>query len=109
MASGKGNLILSGISGSLKRELLVKQYGGGRIVLTRFPKMAIRRQTPLRTLREGWFAEAVKYAQAINKDWELKKTYQARVKPGQRVYNYAISEYMELARAGKIPTKPPVK
>lgn len=109
MASGKGNLILAGISGSLGKEWLVKQYKGGRIVFTRYPEKIKRPYTKLRALREGWFAAAVKYAQAINSNQELKKAYEAKVKPGQRVYNYAISEYMELARTGKIPPKMPGK
>jgi hypothetical protein len=101
MAHGKGNFLLQGISGNLGKEIVIKQYGA-YTVIGRFPRMPKKKATPLRDLYEDRFKEAVKYAQAILANRELKQQYALKVKPGQRIYNYAIKEYMTLAKAGKI-------
>ena len=104
MAKGTLSPLFANLSGRLGREFIIKQYGD-KIVISRYPKKSRRPDTEIRALNEGLFAEAIKYAQSIICNPELKKKYQARVKPGQRVYNYAISEYMKLAKSCQIPSR----
>jgi hypothetical protein len=104
MAHGKGNFLLQGISGNIGKEIVIKQYKG-YTVIGRFPHMPKKRNTELQLLYEERFKAAVKYAQAINRNPVLKQAYASKLKPGQRVYNYAVKEYMALARAGKIPSQ----
>ena len=103
MASGKGNLVLENMSEGLAKQFVVKNYGN-KIVLAKYPRAYKRKQTELKDIYENRFAAAIKYARAIRCNDELYKQYQAKVKPGQRVYNYAISEYLQLAKSGKIPS-----
>ena len=104
MASGEGNLLLQNIRGHIGKELVIKQYGN-KIVITKYPRIRKQKPTALKKIYEARFAAALKYARAILRNDELKKQYKARLKPGQRVYNYAISEYLKLAKAGKLPSK----
>ena len=111
MARGDGNLILQNMRGSIGKELVVKQYAD-KIVLAKYPRNSRRKgkrkikPTPLKKIYEGRFAEALKYSRAIRCNIQLSKKYRARLKPGQRLYNYLISEYMKLAKAGKAPSIP---
>jgi hypothetical protein len=99
MAHGKGNFLLQGISGNIGKEIVIKQYKG-YTVIGRFPRMPKKKPTALQQLYEERFKEAVKYAKAILANRELKQQYALKLKPGQRVYNYAVKEYLALAKAG---------
>lgn len=104
MAHGNGNFLLKGIRGNLGKQLVIKQYGT-RMVISMYPRMPKKKNTELQQLYEDRFKDAIKYAQSIIYNWDLKKKYAARLKPGQRVFNQAIKEYMALVKAGKLPPK----
>ena len=104
MASGERNLLLQNMRGGLAKQLVVKQYAN-KIVLAKYPRKYKRKQTQLKKIYENRFAAAIKYARAICCDEERYKQYLAKVKPGQRVYNYAISEYLLQAKSGKLTSK----
>jgi hypothetical protein len=104
MAHGKGNFLLQGIRGNIGKEIVIKQYAGNTVI-GRFPRMPEKKPTALQQVYEDRFKEAVKYAKAILANRKLKQQYALKLKPGQRVYNYAVKEYMALAKAGKIPSE----
>ncbi len=87
------NSLLKGISGSINKEIVVKQYAH-RTVITKYPDMSkvilSDRQERLNSL----FAAAVKYAKSILADKKRFEEYKQSLKPGQRVYNHAIRTYM---------------
>jgi hypothetical protein len=93
MAKGNGNPLLQNISGHIGKEIVIKQYGN-RTVITRYPHMRKRKPTALKNIYEGRFKEAIKYARSILCNKKLKQQYQAKIGPGKRVYNQAISEYL---------------
>lgn len=103
MASGKGNLLLENISGKLGNEFVIKNYSG-KIVIARLPRKYKRRTTELTELYADRFKAAIKYAQAALPDAKLKGTYKKKLKPGERLYNYLIRQYMmeERRKAGQI-------
>ena len=91
------NQLLSQLSGKLGN-VVIKKYKD-KTVITLLPyKKSKKRRKPgtLKKLHENNFAAAVKYAQGIIRDAKLKKAYAKKVRPGQSVYNYAISEYTKL-------------
>ena len=104
MAKGEGNLLLSNMHGRIGKEFVIKRCGN-KTVIACYPRIPKHKPTELKKIYEDRFAAALKYARTILCNTELLKQYKAKVKPGQRVYNYAISEYMKLAKAGKIPQK----
>jgi len=97
MATLPDNHILSSLSGKLG-DILFKRYKGKTVVamLPSKKNKKTRKPGPLKTLYENSFAAGVKYAQAILRDPEKKKTYDLKTRPGQSAYHYAISEYAEL-------------
>jgi hypothetical protein len=91
MARGK-NPILQGLSGALGKQIIIKQYGD-KTVITAFPSKRKKKPSALQRLGQTEFKAAVAYAQAILKDPVKKKAYEKKVRNGQKVYHYAISEY----------------
>ena len=93
MAKGKANPLLKGISGKIGKEFILKQYAD-KTVVTKYPVMPKEPPTDLQKIYETRFSNAVKYARAICRKPHLKKLYEPKLRPGQRVYNFAISEYL---------------
>jgi len=92
MARVNNNALLKGISGSLG-EVVVKQYSYGTVV-SKKPDMSGVRSSQLQEVKRNLFKEAVAFAQAINRDPKKKAEYAKNLKPGQTVFNAAVSEYM---------------
>ena len=88
----KGSL-LSLVRGKLGDEFVVKQYKN-KIVLSKMPDMDNLKSSPLQTLKRGWFAEAIKYAQGILRDTGKKSAYAKKIPKGASVYHAAIKEYL---------------
>ncbi len=86
----KGSL-LSGIKGRVG-DLVFKHYKD-KVVVTKVPNFGPDKPSKLQKVYRSEFSKAVAYAQTITRNKEKKKTYEKKVKPGQRVYNYAIQEY----------------
>jgi hypothetical protein len=88
----KGSL-LSGIKGRIG-DLVVKHYKD-KIVVTQVPYFGPDKPSKLQKVYRSEFSKAIAYAQSITRNPEKKKAYEKKVKPGQRVYNYAIQEYFK--------------
>jgi len=98
--------LFSSIRGKLGDQYVCKRYGS-KIVLARRPKKYKRTLSPIKELYEDRFKAAVVYARNIMYDKALCKTLRKKLKPGQRLYNYLISEYLrEEVRKSTIDWKP---
>lgn len=93
MATGTGNLLLDKFSGGIGKQLVIKQYTG-KIVIAKYPREYKRSPSRLKDIYESRFKQAIKFARSVRADEELTKKYKAKLKPGQRLYNYLISEYL---------------
>ena len=97
MAKGDGSLLIKHISGQIGKQFVIKQYAD-KTVITAYPVRNKRKPTELQKIYGKRFTEAIKYAQGIIRNRELKKQYQLKLGPSKRVYNYAISEYLKEAK-----------
>lgn len=88
------NNLLKGLTGHIGKKMVFKQYGD-KTVVTAYPNMSKVKKSKLQTLKQGWFKDAVAYAQNIIRDPKLKQEYLKRVKKSESVYHYAIKEYLE--------------
>ena len=98
------NQLLSQLRGKLGN-VMIKKYKD-KTVITLLPykkSKKSRKPGPVKKLYENNFAEAVKYAQGIIRNPKLKNKYAKKVRLGQSVYNYAISEYTKLYGIKKGP------
>ncbi|MBL7730888.1 MAG: hypothetical protein JNM88_06890 [Chitinophagaceae bacterium] len=95
MAITKQELLLRGLRGAIGKEVVIKQYSYGTVV-TAFPVKPLRKRkpSPIQSIRQGVFKEAVKYAKSIVHDQKKKAAYAKKLKKGQQVYHAAIREYM---------------
>ena len=94
MARVTDDNLLSGLSGHIGKQIVIKRYGD-KTVVTAYPDMRRVKPSVLQTLNHNRFKDAVAYAQAINRNPELKKEYKQKIKPGESVYHYAIKEYLQ--------------
>jgi len=94
MARSNNNILLHGITGQIGKQIVIKRYGN-RTVVTAYPDMSNIKPSKMQKQKRKTFAEAVAYAKAITSDPEKKALYQARVKKGRSVYNYAMAEYLK--------------
>ncbi len=94
MARYKGNNILEGLSGSLGKQIVFKQYATGAVV-SKMPDMSKVKPSAKQLEAKSKFSEAVNYARKILANPELKAAYQKKLRKGQTVYNFAIAEYMQ--------------
>jgi len=95
MATGNLNTIFKELRGALGKQIVIKQYKN-KTVITAYPSTSKRKKknpTKLQSIYRDDFAKAVQYAQGIIRDPAKKKAYEKKLKPGQSVYNYAVSEY----------------
>ena len=104
MARGDGNILLKGIKGRIGKELVIKHYGD-TIVIAKYPRETKHKPTNLKKIYESRFAAAIKFSRAVRSNNELIKQYKAKLKPGQRLCDYLISEYLQLAKSCKILPK----
>ena len=94
MARSNNNILLHGITGQIGKQIVIKRYGN-RTVVTAYPDMSNIKPSKTQKQKRKTFADAVAYAKAITSDPEKKALYQARVKKGRSVYNYAMAEYLK--------------
>jgi len=99
MAHLRNNSPLHGLSGRVGN-LIFKYYpqlnnGKGKVVVTRDPDMSGIKPSPLQKLRRDVFAEAVAYARTVKRDPEKRAAYEKVLKPGQKVFNAALSNYLK--------------
>lgn len=95
MARAGDNTFLKGISGKIGEQFIVRQYKG-KIVISAIPDMSRVKASADQKKQRKVFAEAIKYAKAINDDPVKKADYAKKVKDGQTVFHYAMGEYFRV-------------
>jgi hypothetical protein len=94
MAKGDNSLLLYNVRGQIGKQIVVKKYGK-KTVISAYPDMSNVKPSKLQKVKRKTFAEAVAYAKAINNDPAKKALYRKKMKKGQRVFNFAIKEYLK--------------
>lgn len=94
MARSHNSVLLQQVRGQIGKQIVVKHYGK-KTVITAYPDMSGVKPSKLQKAQRKTFADAVAYAQGINNDPVKKALYKKKVKKGQKVYNYAIKEYLK--------------
>jgi hypothetical protein len=94
MASVKKNIVIEGLSGTLKKQVVVKQYAT-RTVVSAYPDMSHIVPSEAQKSKRNRFKEAVAYAKAMMADQVKKSAYQANLPPGKTAYHAAIAHYLE--------------
>ena len=93
MAKLSDDSIFKGLSGTIGKQLVFKQYGD-KTVVAAYPDMSKVKPSMLQTHNRGIFKEAVAYAKAILCDPERKQAYAQKVAKGKSIYRFAIKEYL---------------
>ena len=104
MAHLAKNSPLQGLSGRVGT-LVFKYYpkgnnGKGKVVVTQVPDMSRVKPSELQKIRRGLFAEAVAYAKSVKRDPEKRAAYEKVRKPGQSLFNAALSNYLKQRKEG---------
>jgi hypothetical protein len=99
MAHLANNSPLQGLSGRVGN-VIFKYYpqldnGKGKTVVSKLPDMSGITASPRQEVRRGVFRQAVAYAKSVIRDPEKKAAYEQVLKPGQSVFNAALSNYMK--------------
>ncbi|OLY91129.1 hypothetical protein SAMN05444008_11817 [Cnuella takakiae] len=88
------NSPLAGLSGTLGKQIVFKQYAHGTVV-SKYPDMSRVKPSPLQLVYRQRLKEATAYAQRINRDPVLRAEYAKGLKAGESVFHKAKKEYLE--------------
>jgi hypothetical protein len=80
--------------GRIGKDIVIKQYGK-KTVISKYPDMSKVKRTKLQKVYQKRFAEAVAYAQAINRNPKKKAAYAKKAGKGKSVYHFALKEYFK--------------
>jgi hypothetical protein len=95
MAINKNNNnLLSGFSGKIGKDFVIKQYNGNTIV-SKYPDMSKVVQTKKQKNVQTKFAKAVAFAREVINTPSLKAQWQLKTTEGKTIYNTALKWYME--------------
>lgn len=94
MARVKNNVVMKGISGQINKQLVARTYGD-KTFLSKYPDMSKVIFSDDQKTEQSLFARAVLYAHSIIRDPVKKAAFKATIKPGRKVFNAAISEYIK--------------
>ena len=87
------SILLHQVRGQIGKQIVVKRYGK-KTVITAYPDMSRVKPSKLQKTKRKDFAAAVAYARSIINDPVQKAAYAKRIKKRERVYNFAIKEYL---------------
>ncbi len=73
------NPLLQNTSGKIGNTIVVKQYSYGTVI-SALPNMRRVKKSEPQLLKQGWFKDAVAYAQTIFRNPEKKATYAKKIK-----------------------------
>ncbi|RZK67957.1 MAG: hypothetical protein EOO92_23770 [Pedobacter sp.] len=93
MAKIEGNVIMQGMSGTIGKQLVFKNYSYGTVV-SRVPDMSKVIPTALQKAEKNRFKLAVAYAKQVLANPAMEADMRSRTPVGKRVYHQAISEFM---------------
>ncbi|NJK85253.1 MAG: hypothetical protein HC906_04085 [Bacteroidales bacterium] len=93
MARLKRNIITSGISGSIGKQIVFKQYGDITII-SAYPDMSRVKPSESQKNERKKFGSAMAYAKRILKDPSIKAAYAEKTKGLQKIHNIAVSDFI---------------
>lgn len=88
------NMLLKGLSGSLGKAILIRQFRG-KTIISKYPDRQVVRATALQKKSNHQFKLAVAYARGINNHPKKRALLQKKLKPGESVYHRAIKDFMK--------------
>jgi Na+-translocating ferredoxin:NAD+ oxidoreductase RnfG subunit len=91
MAKGDNNVLLANLSGSIGKQLTIKQRGGKTIVSKAQAKREKVSSAKQLEAQEK-FADATHYAKRMLEDADMAAVYKAAAKAGQNAYNIALRD-----------------
>lgn len=96
------NPLLKGFSGHIDKTVVVKQYPGGRTIVTAYPDMSKVKPSKAQLAAKSDFAKAVAYAKKILYDPIKKSTADAKLANRKgTLYHALIAAYMAGIKAKK--------
>jgi len=101
MAESRNNIIVRGMSGSIGKQLVFKQYGD-RTIVSAMPDMSKVVKSKKQKAENVKFSEASAYAQAQMADPVSKAEYKAKAKGLQKPHNVAIADFYNPPEIRKI-------
>jgi hypothetical protein len=93
------NSLFSGLRGALGKQVVFKQYRD-KVIVTIYPHVRKIAPTELQTIYRNRLKEANNYARSIMRNWEVRKQYEKKLKPGESVFHKAKKEYFEKLKCG---------
>ena len=100
MARLSKNSVLTGISGTVAKELVFKQYAD-KTVVSKYPDMSQVKPSELQKEQRNLMKEANAYASMVKRDPKLRAQYQKKLKAGESVFHKAKREFFEKMKKGK--------
>ena len=88
------NIVLNGFSGTIAKQIVVKQYKKGT-VFAKYPDRSHVKPSDKQLKDQSKFAKAVAFAKAIISDPVEKQKWQEQINNDKTVYQQAISWYMK--------------
>jgi hypothetical protein len=89
----KKGSILSGISGKIGKEFIVRQTKSGPVLVT-YNDMSHVKHSALQKHHQSRFKDAIAFAKQVMADKILREEYTRKAKAGQTAFNCAVSEFM---------------
>lgn len=91
MAKADNNVLLSKLSGSIGKQVTIKQRGGKTIV-SKAQAPREKAATGKQLEAQDKFSEATAYAKGVLADPDMAAVYRSMAQPGQNAYNIAIRD-----------------
>jgi hypothetical protein len=102
MAKLNKHSVLTGLQGSIGKELVFKQYGNTTVV-SKYPDMSKVKPSPAQLLQRQLMKKANAYAQRVKRDAVLSEKYKKSLKPGESVFHKAKQDYFRQYKEGVDP------
>jgi hypothetical protein len=94
--ANSNNPLLQGFRGQILKTIVVKQYPGGRTIITAFPDMSRVKPSKAQLAAKARFAEAVAYAKSILLQSSEKSAASSRLAERKgSLYHALVAEYMQ--------------
>jgi len=104
MAKIEGNIIMQGMSGTIGKQLVFKNYSYGTVV-SRVPDMSNIIPTIKQKEEKSRFKRAVEYAKQVLANAEMKADVESRTPAGKKVYHQAISEFIQADKSNSLTSE----
>jgi len=92
MAKVDINSLLNGLTGKLGNEIYIRNHNGQKVVCRKPVKREKRKVSNTELSKRDWFGICAGRAKKIIADPVKRAELQARIKPGQSVYNLAVGD-----------------